>query len=170
MVLWRFIALFAMLLVVVMARRTSFPSKPPSRSNYPTTQPSRYPTTPAPSTAFPTKTTAFPSVRPTTGFPTRPTPSTGSTVHPPPNVLLIIADDFKPMLGAYGSPMIKKFNGTPNLDTLSRQSTNFMNAHAQVIYSFMFISQHLKSNIFQMSVCGPSRASFLTGYVCVFYL
>jgi len=58
-----------------------------------------------------------------------------------PNVLFIAVDDLKPMLGCYGDEMIK----TPNIDRLAAQGTVFLNAHCQ------------------QAVCGPTRASLLTG-------
>src|SRR5688572_8132005 len=58
-----------------------------------------------------------------------------------PNVLFIIADDFRPELGAYGVKAIK----TPNIDQIAIRGTRFDNAYAQ------------------WPVCNPSRASFLTG-------
>jgi iduronate 2-sulfatase len=58
-----------------------------------------------------------------------------------PNVLFIAVDDLKPMLGCYGDPVIK----TPRIDSLAAQGTTFLNAHCQ------------------QAVCGPSRASLLTG-------
>ncbi len=58
-----------------------------------------------------------------------------------PNVLLIAIDDLKPLLGAYGD----KWAVTPNMDALAKAGVTFLNAHAQ------------------QAVCGPSRASVLTG-------
>lgn len=58
-----------------------------------------------------------------------------------PNVLLIIVDDLKPMLNAYGESQII----TPNIDSLAEESAVFTNAHCQ------------------QAVCSPSRISFLTG-------
>lgn len=58
-----------------------------------------------------------------------------------PNVLLLIVDDLKPLLGAYGETQIL----TPNIDSLSSISTVFTNAHSQ------------------QAICAPSRVSFLTG-------
>ena len=58
-----------------------------------------------------------------------------------PNVLFIAVDDLKPILGCYGDSSIK----TPNIDRLAEQGTTFLNAHCQ------------------QAVCGPSRASLLTG-------
>lgn len=58
-----------------------------------------------------------------------------------PNVLFIAVDDLKPMLGCYGDNVIK----TPCIDRLAAQGTTFLNAHCQ------------------QAVCGPTRASLLTG-------
>lgn len=57
------------------------------------------------------------------------------------NVLFIAIDDLKPTLGAYGDSTTH----TPNMDRLAEQSVVFMNNHCQ------------------QAVCGPSRASLLTG-------
>ena len=65
----------------------------------------------------------------------------------PKNVLLIIADDFRPNIGALGesghfsSPNMV----TPHLDSLAARSLVVTNAFSQV------------------ALCGPSRSSFLTG-------
>ncbi|XP_052276765.1 iduronate 2-sulfatase-like isoform X2 [Dreissena polymorpha] len=57
-----------------------------------------------------------------------------------PNVLFIVVDDLRPMLGSYGeSNMI-----TPNIDNLAQHSIQFQNAFVQ------------------QALCGPSRVSFLT--------
>ncbi len=58
-----------------------------------------------------------------------------------PNVLFIAIDDFKPLVGTYGVKDVL----TPNLDKLSESSTVFQNAYCQY------------------PVCGPSRASIMTG-------
>ncbi len=58
-----------------------------------------------------------------------------------PNVLFIAVDDLKPILGCYGNKMIK----TPNIDRLARMGTVF------------------GSNYCQQAVCGPTRASIMTG-------
>ena len=58
-----------------------------------------------------------------------------------PNVLFIAMDDLKPILGCYGDPIIK----TPNIDRLAKMGTVFMN------------------NYCQQAVCGPTRASLMTG-------
>lgn len=57
------------------------------------------------------------------------------------NVVVIIADDLRPELGAYGVAGIK----TPNIDALAARSVRFDRAYAQY------------------PVCNPSRSSFLTG-------
>jgi len=58
----------------------------------------------------------------------------------PMNVLFIMADDFRPETGTYGSRAL-----TPNLDRLARRALQFNNAFAQ------------------QAVCNPSRSSMLTG-------
>lgn len=60
---------------------------------------------------------------------------------PAKNVLFIAVDDLKPILGCYGDPLIK----TPNIDKLARSGTVFLN------------------NQCQQAVCGPTRASLMTG-------
>lgn len=57
-----------------------------------------------------------------------------------PNVLFIMADDFRPEIGSYGSHAL-----TPNLDRLARRSVQFDRAYCQ------------------QAVCNPSRSSLLTG-------
>lgn len=57
------------------------------------------------------------------------------------NILFIAVDDLKPLLNSYGeSQMI-----TPNFDRLAKMGVSFTNAHVQY------------------AVCGPSRASVMTG-------
>ena len=58
-----------------------------------------------------------------------------------PNVLLIIVDDLRPQLGAYGFDAMH----TPNIDRLATEGLLFRRAYAQ------------------WPVCGPSRASLLSG-------
>ena len=58
-----------------------------------------------------------------------------------PNILFIAIDDLKPILGCYGNTMVK----TPNIDRLAKMGTVFM------------------SNYVQQAVCGPTRASLMTG-------
>ena len=57
------------------------------------------------------------------------------------NVLFIVADDLNCDLNAYGNANIH----TPNIDQLSKEGFLFLNAHNQY------------------PLCGPSRASFMTG-------
>ena len=59
----------------------------------------------------------------------------------PMNVLFIVADDLNCALGAYGDTLVH----TPNLDRLAGEGAVFTNAHCQY------------------PLCGPSRASFMTG-------
>jgi choline-sulfatase len=58
-----------------------------------------------------------------------------------PNVLFLICDDLNCDLGSYGHPQVK----SPNIDRLARRGVLFENAHCQY------------------PLCGPSRASFMTG-------
>lgn len=58
-----------------------------------------------------------------------------------PNVLFIISDDLKPLLGCYGTSWIQ----SPNIDRLAAQGTVF------------------KSNYCQVAFCAPTRFSLLTG-------
>lgn len=58
-----------------------------------------------------------------------------------PNVLFLICDDLNCDLSCYGHPQVK----TPNLDRLAARGVLFKNAHCQY------------------PLCGPSRASFMTG-------
>lgn len=57
------------------------------------------------------------------------------------NVIFIALDDFKPILKSYGNSIIH----TPNMDRLASEGVVFTNNHCQ------------------QAVCGPSRASLLTG-------
>lgn len=58
-----------------------------------------------------------------------------------PNILFIAVDDLKTELGCYGNKMIQ----TPNIDRLAQTGTIF------------------KQNYVQQAVCGPTRASIMTG-------
>ncbi|RMD79831.1 MAG: sulfatase, partial [Lentisphaerae bacterium] len=58
-----------------------------------------------------------------------------------PNILFIPVDDLKPLLGCYGHEQVK----TPHIDALARRGTVFLRAYCQ------------------QAVCGPTRASLLTG-------
>ncbi len=57
------------------------------------------------------------------------------------NVLFIAIDDLRPELGCYGHPMVK----SPNIDSLAKQGVLFERTYCQ------------------QAVCGPTRASLLTG-------
>jgi arylsulfatase A-like enzyme len=58
-----------------------------------------------------------------------------------PNIMMIPVDDLKPLLHCYGTPEIL----TPNIDRLAARGTIFLN------------------NCCQQAVCGPTRASLMTG-------
>lgn len=58
-----------------------------------------------------------------------------------PNVLFLICDDLNCDLGSYGHPIVR----TPNIDRLAESGVRFENAYCQY------------------PLCGPSRASFMTG-------
>ncbi len=59
---------------------------------------------------------------------------------PPPNVLFLAIDDYKPAIGGYGAPQVK----TPHIDRFMDESVTFSRAFCQV------------------PTCGASRASLLT--------
>lgn len=68
-------------------------------------------------------------------------PSAAAPAATQPNILMIPVDDLKPLLGCYGDKTIH----TPNIDRLAARGTRFLN------------------NACQQAVCGPTRASLLTG-------
>lgn len=57
------------------------------------------------------------------------------------NVLFLVCDDLNCDIGCYGHPMVK----TPNIDRLAKRGVRFEHAYCQY------------------PLCGPSRASFMTG-------
>ncbi|MCA9116510.1 MAG: sulfatase [Planctomycetaceae bacterium] len=66
-------------------------------------------------------------------------PPAGQTSRP--NVLFLICDDLNCDIGCYGHPLVK----TPNIDRLARKGVRFERAYCQY------------------PLCGPSRASFMSG-------
>ncbi|MCF8381535.1 MAG: sulfatase [Bacteroidales bacterium] len=58
-----------------------------------------------------------------------------------PNILFVAIDDLKPILACYGDEMVQ----TPNIDRIAENGTIFM------------------QNYCQQAVCGPTRASLMTG-------
>jgi arylsulfatase A-like enzyme len=58
-----------------------------------------------------------------------------------PHILFIAVDDLKPLLGCYGNTLVK----TPNIDRLAKIATVF------------------NKNYCQQAICGPTRASIMTG-------
>jgi iduronate 2-sulfatase len=67
--------------------------------------------------------------------------SVAKTTGGKPNVLFIVSDDLKPLLGCYGTPWIH----SPNIDRLAARGTLF------------------KANYCQVAFCAPTRFSVLTG-------
>ncbi|MFH1300519.1 MAG: sulfatase [Planctomycetota bacterium] len=69
------------------------------------------------------------------------TTSISSAAETKPNVLFLICDDLNCDLGCYGHPQVQ----SPNIDQLAQRGVRFQNAYCQY------------------PLCGPSRASFMTG-------
>jgi len=69
------------------------------------------------------------------------TAATPPNAQPKPNILWLIAEDFGPHLGCYGTPQVS----TPNLDRLATEGTR---------YTRFFTTA---------PVCSPSRSAFMTG-------
>ncbi len=67
--------------------------------------------------------------------------TTGSVIGRKKNVLFLAVDDLRPELGCYGHPMVK----SPNIDALAKNGVLFERTYCQ------------------QAVCGPTRASILTG-------
>ena len=65
----------------------------------------------------------------------------GAGASPRPNVLFIAIDDLRPELGCYGAPHAR----TPHIDALAARGVHFSRAYCQE------------------AICGPSRASVMTG-------
>ncbi len=77
----------------------------------------------------------------TAAFTTSLIPSLNATSNTPYNVLFIMIDDLRPMLGCYGHSEMH----TPNIDRLAARGTVFNRAYCN------------------FPLCGPSRSSLLTG-------
>ncbi|MDF1744504.1 MAG: sulfatase [Gimesia sp.] len=68
-------------------------------------------------------------------------PAVNASAADRPNILMIMVDDLRPMLGCYGDPRAK----TPNIDRLASRGVVFERAYCQY------------------AKCGPSRLSMMTG-------
>lgn len=64
------------------------------------------------------------------------------------NILLIISDDLRPVLGCYGD----KNAYTPNIDALSQESITFHNTYAQVSTPVAHILIYIYINLILLTV------------------
>jgi iduronate 2-sulfatase len=75
------------------------------------------------------------------------------------NVLFIMFDDLRPLMGAYGHDYMI----TPNFDRLAAKSVIFDSAHCQVSVRIGYNENYAILNLYAMQVCSPSRSSLLSG-------
>ncbi|KAH8370041.1 hypothetical protein KR093_001982 [Drosophila rubida] len=77
------------------------------------------------------------------------------------NVVMVIFDDLRPALGAYGDVLAH----TPHLDAFAQGSSIFTRAYSQVSQPFSISLSAFDSlcSVEQQALCAPSRNSLLTG-------